>query len=81
MVPVPSVPGQRHWKTAESHGTGAPCPLLSNIPEAKFEPICMRRMLAADLRQLRCTVFLVVAKSRTLQLLAFDEYCRFDTSA
>jgi len=27
------------------------------------------------------TVFLAAAKSRTLELLAFDEYCRFDTSA
>ena len=27
------------------------------------------------------TVFLVAAKSRMLELLAFDEYCRFDTSA
>ena len=26
------------------------------------------------------TVFLAVAKSRTLEPLAFDEYCRFDTS-
>ena len=38
-------------------------------------------MLAADLRQLRRTVFLIMEKLRTLQLLAFDEYCRFDTSA
>jgi hypothetical protein len=28
-----------------------------------------------------CTVFLAAAKSRTLYLLAVDEYCRFDTSA
>ena len=28
-----------------------------------------------------CTVFLATAKSRTLKPLAFDEYCRFDTSA
>ena len=27
------------------------------------------------------TVFLATAKSRILELLAFDEYCRFDTSA
>ena len=27
------------------------------------------------------TVFLAAAKSRTLELLAFDEYCRFDTFA
>ena len=27
------------------------------------------------------TVFLVTRKSWTLKLLAFDEYCRFDTSA
>ena len=27
------------------------------------------------------TVFLVAAQSRMLELLAFDEYCRFDTSA
>jgi hypothetical protein len=27
------------------------------------------------------TVFLVTAKSWTLELLAFDEYCRFDNSA
>jgi hypothetical protein len=27
------------------------------------------------------TVLLVVTKSHTLKLLAFDEYCRFDTSA
>jgi hypothetical protein len=27
------------------------------------------------------TVFLAAAKSRTLKPLAFDEYCRFDTSA
>jgi hypothetical protein len=27
------------------------------------------------------TVFLATAKSRTLELLAFDEYSRFDTSA
>ncbi len=27
------------------------------------------------------TVLLAKAKSRTLELLAFDEYCRFDTSA
>ena len=27
------------------------------------------------------TVFLAATKSRTLELLAFDEYCRFDTSA
>jgi hypothetical protein len=27
------------------------------------------------------TVYLVAEKSRTLELLAFDEYCRFDTSA
>ena len=29
----------------------------------------------------RCTVFLVARKSWTLELLAFDEYCRFGTSA
>jgi hypothetical protein len=27
------------------------------------------------------TVFLATTKSRSLELLAFDEYCRFDTSA
>jgi hypothetical protein len=27
------------------------------------------------------TVLLAARKSRTLELLAFDEYCRFDTSA
>jgi hypothetical protein len=27
------------------------------------------------------TVYLAARKSRTLELLAFDEYCRFDTSA
>ena len=27
------------------------------------------------------TVFLVARKSRVLELLAFDEYCRFDTPA
>jgi hypothetical protein len=27
------------------------------------------------------TVFLAMRKSRVLKLLAFDEYCRFDTSA
>jgi hypothetical protein len=31
--------------------------------------------------RLACTVFLVTAKSRILEPLAFDEYCRFDTSA
>jgi hypothetical protein len=27
-----------------------------------------------------CTVYLVASKSRLLEPLAFEEYCRFDTS-
>ena len=34
-----------------------------------------------DMPPSRCTVLLAATKSRTLELLAFDEYCRFDTSA
>jgi hypothetical protein len=37
--------------------------------------------LKTSLTDSTSTVFLAATKSRTLELLAFDEYCRFDTSA
>ena len=44
-------------------------------------PCCGGAALASCCGTKISTVFLAATKSRTLEPLAFDEYCRFDTSA
>ena len=41
----------------------------------------MAKNIQVHLCDMEATVFLDAAKSRTLEVLAFDEYCSFDTSA
>ena len=87
MIPVPSMPAAFDSKLLSLTVQVRHARCFRTYPNLNLNEWCVIRLCVHTMCVMRVythakfsTVFLVVEKSRMLQLLAFDEYCRFDTS-